>query len=82
MTIYNPDGTPFEGDPRNILKRTLQKAEALGFDFHVGPELEFFLFQTDEEGRPTVRTSDEAGYFDLGPSRASRFPPSPGGAWA
>ena len=65
--IYNPDGTPFEGDPRNILKRTLQKAEALAFDFHVGPELEFFLFQTDEEGRPTVRTSDEAGYFDLGP---------------
>ncbi|MCI8658139.1 MAG: type I glutamate--ammonia ligase [Oscillospiraceae bacterium] len=65
--IYNPDGTPFDGDPRNILKRTLKKAEELGYAFHVGPELEFFLFQTDEEGRPTAKTSDEAGYFDLGP---------------
>ena len=65
--IYNPDGTPFDGDPRNILKRTLKKAEELGYAFHVGPELEFFLFQTDEEGKPTAKTSDEAGYFDLGP---------------
>jgi len=65
--VYNPDGTPFDGDPRNILKRALKKAEELGYSFHVGPELEFFLFQTDEEGRPTVKTSDEAGYFDLGP---------------
>ena len=65
--VYNPDGTPFDGDPRNILKRTLKRAENLGYRFHVGPELEFFLFQTDEEGRPTVKTSDEAGYFDLGP---------------
>ena len=40
----------------------------MGFDaFNVGPEAEFFLFQTDDEGKPTVRTNDEAGYFDLGP---------------
>lgn len=64
--VYDPDGTPFAGDPRNILKRVLKRAEDLG-TLHVGPELEFFLFQTDEAGRPTTETSDEAGYFDLGP---------------
>ena len=65
--VYNPDGTPFEGDPRNMLKRALRQASAMGYTFNVGPELEFFLFQTDDEGKPTTRTSDEAGYFDLGP---------------
>ena len=65
--VYNPDGSPFEGDPRNILKRVLKRAEDMGFFFHVGPELEFFLFQTGEDGNPTTKTSDEAGYFDLGP---------------
>jgi len=65
--VYNPDGTPFAGDPRNVLKRALGEAEKLGYTFHIGPELEFFLFQTDEAGRPSTRTSDEAGYFDLGP---------------
>ena len=39
----------------------------MGYSFNVGPECEFFLFQTDEKGRPTTETSDEAGYFDLGP---------------
>lgn len=65
--VHNPDGTPFVGDPRSVLKRTLQRASDLGFVFNAGPELEFFLFQTDEDGKPTTRTSDEAGYFDLGP---------------
>ncbi len=66
--VYNPDGTPFVGDPRGILKRTLKRAEAMGFDaFNVGPECEFFLFETDEEGHPTTKTADEAGYFDLAP---------------
>ncbi len=65
--VYNPDGTPFVGDPRNVLKRELQKAHDMGYTFNVGPECEFFLFQTDDEGRPTTKTSDEAGYFDLGP---------------
>ena len=66
--VYNPDGTPFVGDPRGVLKRVLEKAHDMGYEaFNVGPEPEFFLFKTDEEGRPTTKTNDEAGYFDLGP---------------
>lgn len=66
--VYNPDGTPFVGDPRGVLKSALKKAESMGYDtFNVGPEAEFFLFQTDAEGKPTTKTNDEAGYFDLGP---------------
>ena len=65
--VHNPDGTPFVGDPRCVLKRALARAGELGLTFNAGPELEFFLFQTDEDGRPTTKTSDEAGYFDLGP---------------
>ena len=65
--VYNPDGTPFVGDPRGVLKRVLKKAADMGYTFNVGPECEFFLFQTDEEGKPTTATNDEAGYFDLGP---------------
>lgn len=65
--VHNPDGASFMGDPRNVLKRTLLRAERLGYTFNIGSELEFFLFQTDERGRPTTETSDEAGYFDLGP---------------
>ena len=58
--VYNPDGTPFVGDPRSVLKKVLKKAESMGYDaFNVGPEAEFFLFQTDEEGKPTTKTNDE-----------------------
>ena len=63
--VHEPDGAPFAGDPRNILKRALERAG--GRSFQVGAELEFFLFQTEEDGKPTTRTSDQAGYFDLGP---------------
>lgn len=65
--VYNPDGTPFEGDPRYVLKRALKEASDLGYSFHVGPEAEFFLFLTDSEGNPTTKTQDNAGYFDLAP---------------
>ena len=65
--VYGPDGTPFEGDPRYILKKVLKEAEELGFYFNVGPECEFFLFHTDEEGRPTTKTHEMAGYFDVAP---------------
>ena len=65
--VYKPDGTPFEGDPRYVLKKSLKEAADMGFTFNVGPECEFFLFQTDEQGHPTTNTFDTAGYFDLGP---------------
>ena len=65
--VHNPDGTPFVGDPRSVLKRTLARAERMGYVFNVGPEPEFFLFQTDDNGNPTTKTADEASYFDLGP---------------
>lgn len=65
--VYNADGTPFVGDPRAVLKRVVDRATKMGYTFNVGPECEFFLFQTDEEGKPTTKTNDEAGYFDLGP---------------
>ena len=65
--VYNQDGTPFVGDPRGVLKRVLAKAAEMGYSFNVGPECEFFLFETDDDGKPTTKTGDEAGYFDLGP---------------
>ena len=67
--IYNPDGTPFEGDPRNNLKRILGEMEELGFtDFNLGPEPEFFLFKLDVNGEPTLELNDNGGYFDLAPT--------------
>ena len=65
--VCNPDGTPFIGDPRGALKRVLRRAADLGYTFNVGPECEFFLFEMDKDGKPTTKTNDEAGYFDLGP---------------
>lgn len=66
--IYMPDGTPFAGDPRGILKRVLKEAEQMGFtSMNVGPEPEFFLFKTDERGEPTTELNDQGGYFDLAP---------------
>ncbi len=65
--IYNADGTPFSGCPRNTLKRALAEAAEMGYTMNVGPEAEFFLFQTDEAGRATTITHDKAGYFDLTP---------------
>ena len=65
--VRNPDGSAFPGDPRTVLKKALKKASDMGYSFNVGPECEFFLFQTDEKGNPTTTTSDEASYFDLGP---------------
>lgn len=65
--VYCPDRTPFEGDPRFVLKKVLKKASDMGFEFHAGPECEFFLFHTDEEGRPTTDTHEMASYFDVAP---------------
>lgn len=65
--IYRPNGEPFEGDPRYILKQAVAKADEMGYVFNVGPECEFFLFNADEDGQPTTETFEKAGYFDLGP---------------
>lgn len=65
--IYNPDGTPFEGDPRYVLRRAVRDAAEMGYTMYVGPEAEFFLFHVDGDGRPTTHTHDRAGYFDLAP---------------
>ncbi len=65
--VYRPNGEPFEGDPRYILKRAIKEAADLGYCFEVGPECEFFLFHTDENGMPTTLTHEKASYFDLGP---------------
>ena len=65
--VYNPDGTPFEGDPRYILRRAQERAKSMGFTMNAGPECEFFLFHTDSEGIPSTITHDKAGYFDLTP---------------
>ena len=66
--IYNPDGTPFAGDPRGNLKRILKSMNDLGFtSFNLGPEPEFFLFKLDEEGEITTDLNDKGGYFDFSP---------------
>jgi len=65
--VCKPDGTPFEGDPRYILKRVLKEATDMGYTMCVGPEAEFFMFVLDEQGRPTTVTHDKAGYFDMSP---------------
>lgn len=67
--IYSPDGTPFDGDPRNNLRRILKEMEDLGFtNFNLGPEPEFFLFKLDQQGDPTLELNDNGGYFDLAPT--------------
>ncbi len=65
--VYKADGTPFEGDPRYILKQAIREAKEMGYTMQAGPECEFFLFHTDENGIPTTLTHEKAGYFDLGP---------------
>ncbi len=65
--VYKADRTAFESDPRYILKKVLNEAKEMGYTFDVGPECEFFLFHTDEDGQPTTISHEHAGYFDLGP---------------
>src|SRR5436190_1949239 len=60
--VLTPERTPYEGDPRHVLRRALQRAEEMGFDtFNVGPELEYFLFKDSK----STEVLDEGGYFDL-----------------
>ena len=65
--VLNPDGTQYEADPRRILKNVLEQAEKEGYTFNVGPENEFFLFDTDEDGQPTTNSNEKGGFFDIGP---------------
>ncbi|MCS7280018.1 MAG: glutamine synthetase family protein [Desulfobacterota bacterium] len=61
--IYEPDGTPYKGDPRYVLKRNLKIAKDMGFTFYVGPELEYFYFKSDKD----TEILDRGGYFDHSP---------------
>lgn len=65
--VYKPDGTRLPCDPRKILMDTVKEAQSMGYTFNIGPECEFFLFNTDERGNPTTEPHDEAGYFALAP---------------
>jgi len=59
--IYEPDGNPYKGDPRYVLKRNLKIAKDMGFTFNIGPELEYFYFKSDQD----TEILDKGGYFDL-----------------
>lgn len=65
--VHLPDGRPFEGCPRGVLKRALAEAEKSGWSLYVGPEPEFYLFKMDANGYPVLETNDRGGYFDLSP---------------
>jgi glutamine synthetase len=65
--IKHPDGTPFEGDGRDILKKAVKYAEESGYKIEIGTECEFYLFEEDEKGHPTLEPQDKAGYFDTAP---------------
>ena len=71
--VFTPDGKPFAGDPRHILKLALAEAEKLGMGYNVGPELEFFLFKTDAGGQPVADPHDVASYFDVSTDLASHI---------
>lgn len=65
--VYRPDGIPFEGDPRYILQKVLQEAKEMGYQFTIGPECEFFLFNLEENDLPTTNTHEAGSYFDVAP---------------
>ena len=65
--VCRADGTPLAVSSREILRKTVKKADDLGYTFYVDPECEFFLFHTDENGIPTTVTHEEAGYMDISP---------------
>ncbi len=65
--VASPDGSPFPGDPRGVLRRVREKAASMGYRSMMGPEAEFFLFQRGADGAPTTITHDQGAYFDLSP---------------
>ena len=66
--INRPDGTPFPGDPRGVLKRTIARAANLGYAMNAGMEAEFFLFRKGPDGTVSTATHDVGSYFDLAPA--------------
>lgn len=66
-SISYPDGRPFECDTRSLLKKAVAEAERAGYRFDFGAEQEFYLFNQDENGKPTRIPYDEAGYMDVAP---------------
>ncbi|MGQ9500365.1 MAG: type I glutamate--ammonia ligase [Dissulfurimicrobium sp.] len=65
--VYKSDGSPFEGCPRVNLKRVMEGAKKAGYTLNVGTELEFFFFNLDDRGNPTIETQDVANYFSVDP---------------
>ncbi len=65
--IKNPDGSPFAGDSRLLLKQAVKRAEDMGYLCKIGAECEFYLFKTDEQGEPTLNPLDRGGYLDISP---------------
>ena len=76
--INDSDNQPFTGSPRYALKKMLEEAAQMGYTMYVGPEPEFFMFHVDEDGSPTLKTNDKAGYFDLPPVDKGK---TPAGTW-
>lgn len=71
--VVNVDGSPFAGCPRGFLRRMVDKAADMGYEMMAGPEAEFFLFERDEIGEPTLMVHDRAGYFDMSPTDKGEF---------
>lgn len=69
--VMMPDGQPFAGDPREVLLRALDEAKQMGFDYYIGPELEFFLFVPSDDGPQEPLPHDAGSYFDLSTDQAS-----------
>jgi glutamine synthetase len=65
--IFTPQKEPFEGDPRNVLKKNLKKAADMGYTYYTGPELEYFYFKDNKR----TETLDVGGYFDMDPHDAA-----------
>lgn len=66
--VVKPDGTPFDGDSRYVLKKVIAQAKESGYEFKVAIKNEFFLFDLGENGEPTNHSNERGGYFDVGPA--------------
>ena len=67
-TVKYPDGRVLESDSRSLLEKAVEYAKKQGIEFNFGSELEFYMFKTDSDGRPTFEPYDNAGYMDVAPT--------------